>query len=246
MAGPTQQLYLVYGGELIDPTGNAYADPANLDIRGIFQSSEAAYEAWQRASFQALQQGVTLESCLETCSSLRRQGVRVPLGLFGYYNPILSYGIERNAKDCAEAGLDGMIVVDLPPEESGPMRAALALHDLALVPLLPPTSPEERIALGVAGARGFAYCVSVAGVTGARQELPADLAAFVGRVRRHTPLPIAVGFGVAERRHVEAIGKVADAAVVGSALINVIDSAPPGERAARAGAFIASLTGRGG
>jgi tryptophan synthase alpha chain len=196
------------------------------------------------ASHRVLEAGLDMRQCIETVRRIREAGVAVPLIFMGYYNPILSYGIEHYAQDCADAGLDGMIVPDLPPEESGPVRAALAKHGLALIPMLAPTSPDERIALGVEGGMGFVYCVSVAGVTGVRSELPADLADFVGRVRRHTQLPIVVGFGVAERRHVEAIGKVADAAAVGSALINVIDSAPLGERAAHAGAFIASLTGR--
>ena len=111
--------------------------------------------------------------------------------------------------------------------------------------MLAPTSTDDRIALGVASADGFVYCVSVAGVTGARSELPLTLPDFVERVRSRTTLPVAVGFGISERAHVESVGRVADAAVVGSALINVIDSAPAGERAERAGAFIASLVGNG-
>ena len=109
--------------------------------------------------------------------------------------------------------------------------------------MIPPTSSDERIELGTRGSAGFVYCVSLTGVTGARSEMAEDLPAFVGRVRAHTDLPIAVGFGVSERRHVETIGKYADAAAVGSALIDVIDSAPPSERAARAGAFVAALVG---
>ena len=161
----------------------------------------------------------------------------------GYYNPFLSYGIDAYARDCADAGLDGMIVLDLPPEESSAMRDALESHELALIALLAPNSSDERIELGTRGAKGFVYCVSVAGVTGARREMAKDLPAFIGRVRARTDLPIAVGFGVSERRHVEAIGKYADAAAVGSALIDLIDSAPPGYRAARAGAFVAALAG---
>ena len=196
------------------------------------------------ASHRALESGINSHQCVDVVRRLREAGVTAPLLFMGYYNPILSYGPERYARDCAAAGLDGMMIPDLPPEESGPMRAALAEYDLALVPFVAPTSTDERIAMAVDGMRGFVYCVSVTGVTGARSELPQDLSNFVARVRRHTSLPIAVGFGVAEQRHVEAVGKVADAAIVGSALINVIDSAPPGERAARAGDFIASLTGR--
>ena len=199
----------------------------------------------QAASYRALQGGMDSRVCLETVRRLRESGVSVPLLFMGYYNPILSYGVEEYAKDCGEAGLDGLIVPDLPPEESGRMREAASANGLALIALLAPTSTEERIELGLAHAEGFVYCVSVAGVTGARTSLPATLPEFVARVRARTELPVAVGFGVAERAHVEAIGQVAEAVVVGSALINVIDSAPPEERASRAGAFIASLVGTG-
>ena len=197
----------------------------------------------QAASYRAVQAGVDARACIEVVVRLREAGVKLPLIFMGYYNPILSYGIDAYARDCAAAGLDGMIVVDLPPEESGPMRDALERHELALIPLLAPTSTDERIELGTRGATGFVYCVSVAGVTGVRREMAKDLPAFIGRVRARTDLPIAVGFGVSERRHVEAIGEYADAAAVGSALIDVIDSAPPSERAARAGAFVAALAG---
>ena len=197
----------------------------------------------QAASYRAVQAGVNARTCIDVVARLREAGVELPLLFMGYYNPILSYGIDAYARDCADAGLDGMIVVDLPPEESGPMRDALERRELALIALLAPTSSDERIEMGTRGAKGFVYCVSVTGVTGARRELAKGLPAFVGRVRARTDLPIAVGFGVSERRHVEAIGKYADAAAVGSALIDVIDSAPPSERAARAGAFVAALAG---
>ena len=197
----------------------------------------------QAASYRAVQAGVNARTCIDVVVRLREAGVELPLLFMGYYNPILSYGIDAYARDCADAGLDGMIVVDLPPEESGPMRDALQRRELALISLLAPTSSDERIEMGTRGAAGFVYCVSVTGVTGARRELAKGLPAFVGRVRARTDLPIAVGFGVSERRHVEAIGKYADAAAVGSALIDVIDSAPPSERPARAGAFVAALAG---
>ena len=198
----------------------------------------------QAASYRALLGGVNSRVCLDVVRRLREAGVKVPLVFMGYYNPILSYGIEAYAADCAEAGVDALIVPDLPPDEASELRTALREHGLGLVGMLAPTSTEERIELGCREADGFVYCVSVAGVTGARSDLPSDLPDFVSRVRAHTSLPIAVGFGVAERRHVETVGTVADAAAVGSALINVIDSAPPGEAASRAGAFVTELTGR--
>lgn len=199
----------------------------------------------QSASYTALKAGMTMHKCIETARQLREAGVTVPLIFMGYYNPVLNYGIEAYAKDCAAAGVDGFIIPDLPVDEAGPFHDACKAEGLALIPLLAPTSTDERIALGAAAADGFVYCVSVAGVTGARAELPVTLPDFVARVRSHTTLPVAVGFGISERAHVEAVGLVADAAVVGSALINVIDSAPAGERAERAAAFIKTLVGNG-
>lgn len=198
----------------------------------------------QAASFRALQSGVTPKTCLDVAARLRQAGVQAPLLFMGYYNPILTYGLREYARDCALAGVDGLIVPDLPPEESAPLQAGLRAHRLVLIRLLAPTSTDDRIASGCADAEGFVYCVSVAGVTGARPDLPPDLPAFIKRVRRHTKVPIAVGFGVSERRHIEALSAVAEAVVVGSALINVIDSAPPGGAAQRAAGFVATLAGK--
>lgn len=197
----------------------------------------------QAASYTALQNGIDTAACLETVRAIRAAGVITPLLFMGYYNPILSYGIENYARDCADAGLDGLLVPDLPPEENGPMRQALDANGLALIPMVAPTSTEERIRQACAGAGGFVYCVSVAGVTGVRADLSPALADFVARVRTHTTLPLAVGFGISERRHVEQLAEIVQGAVVGTRMIEVIDSAPPHERAARAGAFAAELLG---
>ncbi|MCY4582606.1 MAG: tryptophan synthase subunit alpha [Chloroflexi bacterium] len=199
----------------------------------------------QAASYRALTGGVDTHACIEAVRDLRAAGVSLPLIFMGYYNPILRYGIPEYAADCADAGVDALIIPDLPPDEAGELREAVEERGLGLVAMLAPTSTEERIELGCERARGFVYCVSVTGVTGARSDLPDDLPEFVARVRRHTELPVAVGFGIAERRHVERVGQVADVAAVGSALINVIDSAPPGEAASRAGAFVRGLTAAG-
>ena len=199
----------------------------------------------QEASLEALKEGVNMGGCIGIVRELRDAGVTVPLIFMGYYNPVLNYGLARYAQECADAGVDGFIIVDLPVDEAGPFHDAVRAAGLALVPLLAPTSTDERIAAGCASADGFVYCVSVAGVTGARSSLPTTLGTFIDRVRTQTSLPLVVGFGVSERAHVEAIGELADAAVVGSALINVIKSAPAGERASQAGAYIAQLVGNG-
>jgi tryptophan synthase alpha chain len=200
----------------------------------------------QRAGAQALKNGVTLDSCLEVCRELRRRGIAVPFVFMGYYNPFLAYGLERFAMAAAEAGADGVIVPDLPPEEAGPLLKACRKHHLDLVFLLAPTSPKERILKAARCGSGFLYCVSLTGVTGAREHLGPNTIAFLKQVRASAQLPLAVGFGISRREHVRAVAPYADAAVVGSALIDLIEQAPPAERAARARAFIEALKGHHG
>lgn len=197
----------------------------------------------QDSSYQALEQGITLQKCLETCAKLRQNGVECPLVLMGYYNCILSYGLAQTSKHAAEAGADGFIVVDLPAEETGPFQAACRAQGLCLIPLVAPTSTEDRIMNACLEAEGFVYCVSVSGVTGAREALPAEVPEFIERVRRHTDLPLAVGFGVSRREHVELVGTYAEAAVVGSALIHKIATTPRRELTRVARRFFSDLTG---
>ena len=180
----------------------------------------------QRASAQALAQGITLLNCLELCAQLRRRGLRVPLVLMGYYNPILSYGIQQAARDASDSGVQGFIVPDLPIEEAGPLRIACDAHNLSYIPLLAPTSTEKSIAGACAAATGFIYCVSLTGVTGSRSSLPASAPELVAKVRRHSSLPVAVGFGISQSEHVQAVGAYAEAVVVGSSLIECIEAAP--------------------
>jgi tryptophan synthase alpha chain len=199
----------------------------------------------QRASHHALGQGVTLAVCLDVVRRLRQEGLTIPLLLMGYYNPVLAYGIEEFARDASDAGVDGLIIVDLPPEEATAVQTACAGRGLDLVYLLAPTSSDERIALVAAQASGFVYCVSLAGVTGARRDLSPRLAEFLARVRRHTSLPLAVGFGISRAEHVQAVARLgADAAVIGSAIIDLIDRTPPGERAEEVRAYLEALSGR--
>ena len=201
----------------------------------------------QRASHHALGQGVTLAVCLDVVSRLRQAGLTIPLLLMGYYNPILAYGVEGFAHAAAGAGADGFIVVDLPPEEALPVQTACAGRGLDLIYLLAPTSSEQRIALVAAQASGFVYCVSLAGVTGARRDLSPELAGFLTRVRRHTSLPLAVGFGISQAEHVQAVARLgADAAVIGSAIIDLIDRTSAGERAEKVREYVEALSGRRG
>ncbi len=178
----------------------------------------------QRSSFYAVERGVTVANCLEVCKELRKQGVQIPLVLMGYYNPFLSYGIEQFAQDAKDSGVDGVIVPDLPHEESHNLANALLSNQLDLIPLLAPTSTDNRIAKSCEPASGFVYCVSLNGVTGVREQMPEGVLDITKRIRHHTPLPIAVGFGISKRQHVESVGASAQAAVVGSALIQIIEN----------------------
>jgi len=200
----------------------------------------------QRSSFAALENGVTPALCLDIVRSLRADGVEAPLILMGYYNPVLAYGLESFCGDAAAAGVDGLIVVDLPPEESEGLQAVCAVTNLRLIYLLAPTSPPERVALVASLASGFIYCVSVTGTTGAREKLPEGLPEFVDRVRSYTDLPIAVGFGISQHKHFQSVGRIADAAVIGSAIIDVIDGGDPSQAAARVKEYAEVVTGRRG
>lgn len=198
----------------------------------------------QRATQRAIANGVTFAGCLATVGELRQRGVQAPLLLMGYYNPLLRYGVERACRELAAAGGDGWIIPDMPPEEAGELQAAAAAHGLDLIMFVAPTTPEERIAELVATASGFIYVVSLSGTTGARQELSSGLEAILERVRRHTDLPLVVGFGISSAAHVAAVSKIADGAIVGSATIAYVEQLAPDQLAAGARAFITGLLGQ--
>lgn len=195
----------------------------------------------QRASHVALQNGVTVRYCLETAARLREAGVDVPFVFMGYFNPLLQYGLERFVRACVEVGVDGVIVPDLPPIESDELHALCRAAGRDLIFMVAPTSTERHLREVAARASGFLYCVSLTGVTGARDRLPDDLPAFLQRVRAVTDLPLALGFGISRPDHVAQAQALVDAVVVGSALLDRIAAAEPGERAAAAEAFIAWL-----
>ncbi len=198
----------------------------------------------QESSFVALQNGVTPQDCLDTAATLRRHVGDTPLILMGYYNSIVSHGLERFAQDCAAATVDGLIIVDLPYSEAGPLVSHLQPFGIHLIPMLAPTSTDESIAQSVHIGGGFVYCTSVTGVTGARSEVSDRGLALVDRVRQQTDLPVAVGFGISTREHVLDVGKRADAAVVGSVLVRALGDGPPAEAAQRAATVVGSLSGR--
>jgi tryptophan synthase alpha chain len=187
----------------------------------------------QRASDRALRSGTTLAGVLELVTRLRRK-TQVPLVLFSYFNPILQMGLERFADAAAKAGADGVLVTDLTPEEAAEYRAVLQSRGLDTIFLAAPTSTDARLAQISAATTGFLYLVSRTGVTGTRDALPAELPALVRRTRKFAALPIAVGFGISLPTHVTVLGGIADAAVVGSALMAAVEKAASPEAAATA------------
>lgn len=173
----------------------------------------------QAAAERALKNPISVGAILETVAAVRREDCPVPIILFSYFNPILQFGLENFAEQAVEAGVDGILITDLVPEEAAEFRAILAARNLALIMLAAPTSSDERLAKICRQASGFVYAVSRAGVTGTRTSLSADAANLVERLRRLTELPIAVGFGISNPEQVAATWKYSDAAVVGSAIV---------------------------
>jgi tryptophan synthase alpha chain len=206
----------------------------------------------QHAGQRALEQGTSLADVLALAGRITAQSDMArgatPLALMTYYNPVYSYGVEHFCRAAGAARVAGLIVPDLPPEEAEPLRQAAAAQGIELIFLVAPTSTEARITQVAEAAErtggGFVYCVALSGVTGARDTLPEHLATFVGRVRARTTLPLAVGFGVSRPEHVVAIGRIADGAVVASALLNTVDAAPSEERVAAGVDFLRTLQTR--
>jgi tryptophan synthase alpha chain len=198
----------------------------------------------QHAGHVALEHGTTLGACLTLAGELSRAKA-TPIVLMGSYNPIFSMGVERFCEHADASGIAGLIIPDLPPEEAAPLAGPASQHGIELIYLVTPTSPEARIEQVARAAahtgNGFIYCVSLSGVTGARPDLPAHLGEFLGRVRAHTSLPLAVGFGVSRAEHVARIGALADGAAVGSALLNAVDAAPEDGRVEAGVAFFKGL-----
>jgi tryptophan synthase alpha chain len=178
----------------------------------------------QAATQIALENGVTVQRCLDAVQELRGRGVHQPMLLMGYLNPLLAYGPDAFAAAARSAGADGVIVPDLPPEESSLVGEACARHGLALTAFLAPTSNARRIALAATCATGFIYVVSVTGVTGARTELPPGLEAFIAQVRAQTDKPLVLGFGISQPEQARRVSALVDGFIVGSALVKAGES----------------------
>ncbi len=198
----------------------------------------------QRASERALKSHTTLAQVIDLVREIRKSS-EVPIVLFSYYNPVLQMGLEKFASAAADAGADGVLITDLTPEESDDYRRFLAAHHLDTIFLGAPTSTDDRLAKIAAASSGFLYLISRTGVTGAKDALPDDLPALLRRARKVTQLPIAVGFGISLPGHVSVLGGLADAAVVGSALVSEIEKATAaGSAPAAIGAAATALAAR--
>jgi tryptophan synthase alpha chain len=234
--------YITAGDPSLDATvklvlalAEAGADVIELGVP--FSDPLADGPTIQRASERALKSGTTLAGVLDLVRRVRQsssQANEVPLILFSYFNPILQMGLEKFASAAASAGADGVLATDLTPEESDDYRRILSAHHLNTIFLGAPTSTDERLAKIAACSSGFLYLISRTGVTGAKDALPDDLPSLLRRARAVTPLPLAVGFGISLPGHVSLLGGLADAAVVGSALVSEIEKAPSVDAAASA------------
>jgi tryptophan synthase alpha chain len=194
----------------------------------------------QRASERALQHGTNLAGLLDIARQIRRQS-DAGLIIFSYLNPILQFGLDKFCSVAAAAGVDGALVTDLPVEEAGEYLRAMKAHKLAPVFLAAPTSTDQRLRDIAKRSRGFIYAISRTGITGTRQEVAGDARSLVERLRAHTKLPIAVGFGVSTPEQFAEIGSFADAAVIGSAIVQRIEQ-NPGREAVAVSEFLSSLT----
>src|SRR5579859_165683 len=223
--------YLTAGDPSLEDTGKLLSalDRGGADLIELgvpFSDPLADGPVIQRASERALKAGTTLKKILGALPRWR-ETVRVPMILFSYYNPVLRYGLEEFARDAARSGADGALVVDMTPEESGPYVRAMRENNLDTVFLASPTSTDRRLQLVAQASTGFLYLISRTGTTGERSDISSSLRPLVERARKFTKLPLAVGFGVSTPAQVREVQAVADAAVVGSALVHAIEERYP-------------------
>ena len=193
-----------------------------IELGMPFTDPMADGPAIQTSSLRALRSGMSLRKTLQLVTEFRKDDDNTPIILMGYYNPIYSYGVPAFLKDAKVAGVDGLIVVDLPPEEDEELCIPALKSGLNFIRLATPTTDDKRLPTVLRNTSGFVYYVSIAGITGTRSAASGDVSAAVARLKRHTDLPVAVGFGVKTADQAAAIARVADAAVVGSALVSRI------------------------
>jgi len=220
--------------------GAIHAGASVIELGVPFSDPVADGPVIQRASQRALRQGTTLQQVIGLAKDIRRQS-QAGLIIFSYLNPILRMGLANFAQAAQEAGLDGALITDLPVEEAGGYLQEMRQRNLATVFLAAPTSTGERLRQIAQASTGFVYAVSRAGVTGARQQLSAEARKLVSRIRKYTKLPVAVGFGISTPEQFAAVGEFADAAVVGSAIVEIIER-NPGREAQSVAEFVKQLS----
>lgn len=235
-----------------DPDLNTtYQMVLELDRRGVdvlelgvpFSDPLADGPVIQEASQRALAAGATLEGVLSMVADVRTE-TEIPIVLFTYYNPIHRYGVEHFVKRAADVGVDGVLMLDLPPEEGGDYKAQMDVHGLDTIFLVTPTTRDDRMKLIASHTRGFVYYVSRTGVTGERDSLADEIQSKVSAICQYTDMPIAVGFGISTPEHVSEIARYADAVVVGSAIVRRIgEYQHEADLVAKVGAFVGSLIG---
>ncbi len=228
--------------EIVLAAIEAGADAIELGVP--FSDPVADGPVIQRASERALKHGTSLAQVLTLAAEVRQQAQSTGLVVFSYLNPVLRMGMGKFCKVARAAGVDGVLLTDLPVEEAGEYLRAMKENDLAPVFLAAPTSPEERLKRIAEASRGFVYAVSRTGVTGARQQLAGDAQKLVKRLRRVTKLPVAVGFGISNASQFEEVGKFADAVVVGSAIVETVER-NRGREAEAVGEFVRGLRAAG-
>jgi len=225
--------------EVILAAIHAGADVIELGVP--FSDPVADGPVIQRASERALRSGTTLSSVLKLAGEIRKEEPKVGLLVFSYLNPLVRMGLEKFAAEAQRAGVDGVLAIDIPVEEAEHHLAIMRKHQIDTVFLAAPTSPDERLKEICKASRGFVYAVSRTGVTGTRQELAADASGLVKRVKQFTELPVAVGFGISNAEQFTEVTSFADAAVVGSGIVQTIERAKRGEEAEAVYQFLSSM-----
>ncbi|HKJ04746.1 MAG TPA: tryptophan synthase subunit alpha [Geopsychrobacteraceae bacterium] len=238
--------FLTAGDPDIDTTAGlirtlAAAGADVIELGFPFSDPMADGPTIQASSERALAAGATLENILQMVGTVRRD-CQIPLVLMGYYNPVFRYGVEKFAVDAGAAGVDGLLLVDLPPEESGEITACLKQAGIAMITLLAPTTPPERMRQLAEVAEGYLYYVSMTGVTGTQKVSPDDIREAVEELKGMTDLPVGVGFGITTPEDARAVGRFADGVVVGSALVRIIEKyGKSSELLPRVQSFVESL-----
>lgn len=230
--------------EILKGLPGAGADIIELGMP--FTDPSADGPAIDKAAQRALKAGANMHKTLDMVRSFREDDDETPIVLMGYFNPVYAYGVERFCEDAASAGVDGLIVVDLPPEEDAELLAPANANNIDVVRLATPTSDDARLPAILDGASGFVYYVAVAGVTGGKSATADDIGHAVARIKRHTDLPVAVGFGIRTPEQAADVAARADAAVVGSAIVSMIETGvdagePEGEMVQKVLNFAQSL-----